>query len=247
MLSVAVLAAGRGKRLFGPDGGCKPLVEVVPGFRLIEYSLRESMACNPGNYVVVTHPLDQALRRLLERRGLPNLTLCTASTPTTGSAVNVLLRAVPRGLVVLTTSDVIGPPRLLSSFVNHAVTILSERPAGRPACIIAVSPADPAESTAIFAHFDLTTRIVTDYGKAIEPSDYCFASVRVMNQAFVDAIIDCYEAELTDTQVMSRVLADHPGSIEALPTPELFDVDDVRSLMKAHMLTRAAAAVCLRQ
>lgn len=237
MTALTILAGGRGTRLFGTDGGCKPLIRVTDTVRLIDYLLTEVRHCNLHEIALVVPSGDCAIGPHVQSVLRESVSVHHAEPTGTGDAVRTLLAATSEDTIIVATCDIFGNPGELSTFIRESISIVESHPSTtEPICVIATSPVPPEDNQPIFVH--TTDGLVTRYGKAVPRSDMSFASVRVMNRNFATAMLSS-SAALTDTSMMASVLARYPGSIRANGTPSLFDVDDGEGLKRAVTIASA--------
>lgn len=235
MLTHALLAAGRGTRMFGQGGGNKALSRLGQGY-LVDYVVRELTLCSPDLTRLLVPIDDQGISQRVSELSDSRIEVISSPPLGTGRAVRQLLANGLAGDIALTTCDLIATPGAIARFVGEARTLLHVQVTPMAKCIIAVSKRDPLDPLPIFVHTDGS--IVLEYGKRIRQSDWVFSGARVMNEEFASWICGVPDEDLSDTQLMAAAVKEMPGAVLSLRVESLFDVDDSRSLLLAEKLTK---------
>jgi choline kinase len=236
MLTHAILAAGRGTRLFGDAGGNKPMVPVGNG-HLIDYVVREAEGLPLAETRVLVPESDETI--VARVRSITKSSVMGLPSPSdgTGPGVRRLLAGTGQSTVILSTCDLAAPPGALADFFVHALKVVDVR---EPRCVVATSAPADEDPVPIFVHVE--GGVVSRYGKDVPSSTRTFAGARVMNSAFRDQLLRLENALATDTRMMSEIVTVMPGSVLQIDVVGLFDVDDQPTLARAELLTREGRA-----
>lgn len=236
MFSHLILAGGRGVRMFGEVGGCKALIRVASE-HLIDYCVRELPEPAVETRILTSPEFEGSITGWTRSHPGTNFEVVTQPAQGTGAAVHELLKRSPEEVIVLTTCDIAGPPGALRDFYIEA--ILQARLArSRPFCGVATASVQSEEDSPIYVHVNQDLQ-VTAYGKNAPVSPLTFASARVMNLAFAEALIANFWTGATDTEVMGQTLRMLPGSLQAIHASAVFDVDDQWALGRARSLNKS--------
>lgn len=246
MLVHALMAGGIGSRLYGPDGGLKPLEPVGAARVLIDYILDEGKSLGSDLYLVAIGSEGQPIVDHVRAAVTADVRPVRQSFPGTGGAVAKLLEESPEGAnVFLTTSDLHGELGEIAAALGDAAGQLAT---DAPVCILAISPWIESDAAPIFVHTDPgedgQPSLVTSYGKDVAPSSMVFSGARLLNAAFgrlFVQLVNSSDRDLTDTQLMKRAVA-AGARILAVPTLSVFDVDDQPALSLARADYQARSA-----
>ncbi|AOY74403.1 hypothetical protein ARZXY2_4904 (plasmid) [Arthrobacter sp. ZXY-2] len=232
MVTHAILAAGRGTRLFGEVGGNKAMVPLDRG-HLIDYVVREteSLPLTATRVLVPYHDRSIAARvtSLTGSKVIP----VPSPSDGTGPGIRRLLNGISSELIALTTCDLIAPRGALSKFMLAARELLGTE---APRCVVATSSIDELDPVPIYVH--ASNGMVTAYGKTAPRSERTFAGARLMNLAFVGLLLRSDEGLTTDTAMMAEIVKSYPDAVLHIDVDGLFDVDDGRALSEATKLTK---------
>ncbi|HMN40408.1 MAG TPA: NTP transferase domain-containing protein [Phycisphaerales bacterium] len=232
MLTHAVLAAGRGTRMFGPDGGNKAMARVGAG-HLIDYVVREVEGLSPDKTIVLAGGDDLATPERVQALTASPVETIRSPSDGTGPGVRRLLAASASTLIALTTCDLAADTGSLTSFFDAALPLVLTN---QPRCVVAVSPLDEGDAAPIYVHTH--GNHVVDYGKRAPWSRQSFAGARLMNSSFARAMLEIPNPIGTDTEMMSALVHADRCAVLAISVPDLFDVDNLDSLKRATALTR---------
>lgn len=232
MLTHAILAAGRGTRLFGSSGGNKAMTRLGEG-HLIDYVVREVEALAPDVTIVLVPEADQSIIRRVQALTSSRVIPVPSPSDGTGPGVRRLLAHASSDFIALSTCDLVAPRGNLTSFTTLAHSLVTTDLAR---CVVATSAIDESDPVPIYVH--ATNSVVTEYGKLASSSQRSFAGARLMNAAFANTLLQLDDELSTDTAMMGSIVAEHPGSVLHLDVDGLFDVDDHRALARAAALTR---------
>jgi NDP-sugar pyrophosphorylase family protein len=223
--SAGVMAGGQGTRLFAPDGS-KGFVE-IGGKPLIEYVLNQFEVAGIKNIVFAglarDHRLKDFIRTLEFSSRFETVDfLTTDSASGTGGAVRIIVeyfRGVPH---VISTIDVIAPQSMTKQLLEHA-RVLDEQALS----VVVASPLlhdlDP-----LWVKLSKDRRVVTAFGKDIDPTDLVFGNVRWFSGAAAEAIgtLDLSDGPYRDSLIMKKLISSYPQSVRGLEYQPVFDIDD---------------------
>ncbi|MHD0307230.1 NTP transferase domain-containing protein [Rhodococcus erythropolis] len=237
MLVHALMAGGLGSRLYGSNGGSKPLEEVAPRRVLMDYVLDEGIQLDPDMYVIAIRKNGQPVVDHLKSRLRRKVISVQQKGPGTGGAVASILAGSPEGATIfLTTCDLCGERGAIADAFRKVDEVLNST---EPVCVIAVSPWHPSDLTPIFVNtanlLSSKPEKVTRYGKDIAPSSFAFSGARIFNDSFaklLTAILKDLPGAPTDTELMKHAVEDG-AHVLAVLTPSVFDVDDRAALQIA--------------
>lgn len=217
--------------MFGPKGGNKAMITVARGY-LIDYVVREVEALSPTRTLVLVTRDDATTPARVRELTASQVDVISSPSDGTGPGVRRLLLAATTELIALTTCDLAASAGSLTTFFHGAIPLTDHT---GPRCVIATSPLDHADPAPIYVH----TRDdeVVEYGKSAPRSELSFAGARIMNSAFASLLLNVPERFATDTQMMTSVMRQHPGTIRAIKVDDLFDVDNAQALLRAKALT----------
>lgn len=222
--------------MFGEIGGCKALI-AVGGEHLIDYCVRELPEPAIQTRVLTSPEFEASIEGWSRNYRRTKIEVVTQPAQGTGAAVHALLKRSREEVIVLTTCDISGPPGALRNFYSEAIR-QARVARSRPYCGIATAGAQSEEDSPIYVHVTHNHEI-TAYGKNVPAAPLTFASARVMNLAFAEALIASFTPGATDTEVMGRVLEMLPGSLRAIHASAVFDVDDQWALGRARSLHKS--------
>ncbi|MDX2356156.1 NTP transferase domain-containing protein [Dietzia sp. PP-33] len=231
MLTHAILAAGRGTRMYGPSGGNKAMARVGSGY-LIDYVLKETERLRPQETIVLVRVGDEDTPRRVRTLTTSPVSVIESPSDGTGPGVRRLLAAARGDKIALTTCDLAAPRGELTSFFENVKAMPN---LDAESCVIAISPVDDQDPVPIFVH--LSEDRVVDYGKKSPRSPVAFAGARLMNRGFADLLLKSDAVFATDTEMMSTIVKEHPGALRAQMVRSLFDVDNADALRRAEAIT----------
>lgn len=247
MLVHALMAGGVGSRLYGSNGGLKPLEPIVVDHLLIDYVLDEGRALRPSLYLLAIGDHGQPILDHVRRRvAAPALPVYQSTAGTGGAVVALLEASPPDATILLTTADLHGDPGAISGVLSGLDAVLEEP---EPLCVIAVSPRLEDDTMPIHVHTSLPRngdrlQPVARYGKGIEPSPSVFSGARILNGPFAQLLLTIARdgaGGWTDTQLMAQAV-ELGARVFAVSTPSVFDIDDQGTLARARILYQARSA-----
>jgi len=218
--------------MFGPAGGNKAMAPVAGG-HLIDYVVREIEVLSPVATIVLAVAEDQATPVRVRALTASQVTVVASPSDGTGPGVRRLLAAARTEYVALSTCDLAAGTGSLTTFFKNAVGQVS---IDEPRCVVAVSPLDETDPAPIFVH--TSGSAVIDYGKRAPQSSLSFAGARLMNSAFASILMNSSQDLITDTEMMTSLVHEFPGTVRAMAVQDLFDVDNPLALERAAVLTR---------
>lgn len=236
---LGILAGGRGTRLFGPRGGCKPLVS-VGGRPLIDFVLTEASRHGIKRVCAAVNEDDVGLLTVLRNdRRFEEIELVYPAATGTMEAVRALADALGTEDFFISTADVIAPAGV---FAQLELRLRSARLAGSEPLAVFLGSRWVHDDDPIWIEAD-AAGVILRYGKRIRPAPLVFGNLRLCSPGLLTAIATIDHSVVgTDTQLMAAVLAAVPGRFLVTEIARVFDVDDADDIRLAETNLRALDA-----
>jgi len=223
--SAGIMAGGKGTRLSAPNGS-KGFVE-VGGRPLIEHVLGQLEVAGISKVLIAGQSQDHLLKSFVERLNRSARFdevefVATDDAPGTGGAVRRIAEHF-RGIAhVISTIDVIAPLHMTRDLINFA--------AGLDDSALSVVVGTPLlhDADPLWVQVGGDHRIVTAFGKDIEPTDLVFGNVRWFSSAAGDALetLDLSAGPYRDSLIMKKLIVTYPESVRVFKCQPVFDIDD---------------------
>lgn len=236
MDQIIILGGGKGRRMFGQEGGQKHLLRPTGSKTILHFLLDEVQFLAPANILVQIHTDDERTEAELEAIG-SNASILRGDYLSSSSAVSAALAVVSGqtdDLVVTLPGDIYGREGRLRHFLTQACSTLAQSSRGDSHGMLALAYPRPTDQRPIYVTKE-TNGVISELHKGGNPRALVSLGARVTNLPFVRDYLCVAPGCSSDYEVLNH-LADQSDCIKGIEVQGLQDIDDPVDLQSAPSL-----------